>query len=505
LAYRWGRVESMNFSVDKITLLAIGIPMIALLLVVYISYQNTIQFIQRDNFADRINLIIQRLEHLITTITDAETGQRGFIITNRVDYLDPYNSALREVHGQLANLGMLMANEPINQQISSNELNTLKALVQAKLDELNQTITLRQSHGLDAALPIILSDRGKILMEKIRSIGFDLQSQLNGTLSNVTTKTQAYAKTITSTTIAATLVAAGIIGVSLFAINRGIHKRHLTIQRSLETEVRKRTEELQIANSQLLVANEQLKLNGRMQQEFINIAAHELRTPAQSILGYVELVKADTQYTEKQVQSFIEVIYRNAFRIQKLTKDVLDVTRIESHTLRLDKIKFNLEEVIQHAIEDTKHKFVPDGHNNVKLEFKKRGRVEEVVSRSKGIFVVADKDRVTQVISNLLDNALKFTTEGVVSVDLAIEKEYKERKGEEEMAVVSIQDTGSGIDPEIFPRLFTKFSSKSFSGTGLGLYISKNIIESHGGKIWAQNSDQGKCGATFYFSLPLAH
>jgi len=120
-------------------------------------------------------------------------------------------------------------------------------------------------------------------------------------------------------------------------------------------------------------------------------------------------------------------------------------------------------------------------------------------------FVQADRDRITQVIYNLLDNALKFTSDGVVSIDLAIKKEYKERKGEEELLVVSIQDTGSGIDPEIFPRLFTKFTSRSFSGTGLGLYISKNIIEAHDGKIWAQNNnDQGKSGATFSFSLPLA-
>jgi signal transduction histidine kinase len=154
---------------------------------------------------------------------------------------------------------------------------------------------------------------------------------------------------------------------------------------------------------------QKLNQHDRMQNEFINIAAHELRTPAQSILGYAELAKSDTQHTEKQIQSFIEVIYRNAFRIQKLTKDILDVARIESHTLRLDKIKFNLEEVIQNAIEDTKLKPVADGHN-VKLEFK-RGR------SSKGILVVADRDRITQVISNLLDNALKFTSEGVVSVD----------------------------------------------------------------------------------------
>lgn len=157
----------VNFSMDKITILAIIVPMAFLLFVGYISYENTIQLIQKDAFADRINLIIQRLEQLISTITDAETGQRGFIITNRLDYLEPYTSALRDIHSLLGNLDMLMANEPINQQLSLNELNILKGLIEAKLVELNQTISLRQSHGINATLPIILSDRGKILMDEI--------------------------------------------------------------------------------------------------------------------------------------------------------------------------------------------------------------------------------------------------------------------------------------------------------------------------------------------------
>ena len=186
-----------------------------------------------------------------------------------------------------------------------------------------------------------------------------------------------------------------------------------------------------------------------------------------------------------------------SFRIQKLTKDILDVTRIESHTLRLNKTRFNLKDVILNAIEDTKLKVRPERSNKVILEFKNR-------SNSDDIFVEADRDRMIQVISNLLDNALKFTCDGLVSVGIARKIEKKEGLEKEEVVVVSVEDTGSGIDPEIFPRLFTKFSSKSFSGTGLGLFISKSIIEDHGGKIWAKNNnDHGKSGATFSFSLPL--
>jgi two-component system, OmpR family, sensor histidine kinase VicK len=247
---------------------------------------------------------------------------------------------------------------------------------------------------------------------------------------------------------------------------------------------------------------QKLKHHDKMQQEFINIAAHELRTPAQSILGFTELAKIDPEYVAKQPQSFIDGMHRNAFRIQKLTKDILDVTRIESNTLRLNKIKFDLKEVIVDAIEDTKLMLLPEG-NEVKIEFKNMNAGGgEVVSHRDDIFVVADKNRITQVITNLLDNALKFTSEGVVIVYVAGEKKQEDHHQE---AIVTVEDTGSGISPEIFPRLFTKFSSKSFSGTGLGLYISKNIIEAHGGKIWAlNNNDNGKCGARFSFSLPLS-
>jgi two-component system, OmpR family, sensor histidine kinase VicK len=247
---------------------------------------------------------------------------------------------------------------------------------------------------------------------------------------------------------------------------------------------------------------QKLKQHDKMQQEFINIAAHELRTPAQSILGYAELAKTEPQI-EKQSVSYIDGMYRNALRIQKLTKDILDVTRIESGTLRLNKIKFDLKEVILNAIEDTKPILLPE-LNKVKLEFKNITNAGEIVlNNSDGIFVVADRNRITQVISNLLDNALKFTPEGVVSIAVGRKKKQEEEQDHEE-AIVTVEDTGSGINPEIFPRLFTKFSSKSFSGTGLGLYISKNIIEAHGGKIWAHNNGQEKCGAAFSFSLPLA-
>jgi signal transduction histidine kinase len=477
-------LRPMNLSIDRTTLLAIIIPMVALLFVGFISYQNTIQFIQYDTVDDRIDLIIQRLEHLVSTITDAETGQRGYIITDRLDYLQPYNSALRDIHRQLANLDMMIANEPVNRQLSLNELNILKGLIEAKLAELNQTITLRQLHGINAVLPIILSNRGKVIMDDIRATALDIENQQKNLLAMYTNQSHAYAQNIAYSIIITALVAAAIIGVSVFVINRGIHKRHFAIQRSLQTEVEKRTVQLQIANNQLLVANEKLMLHDKMQQEFINVAAHELRTPIQPILSLTQILHSKIK--DSQQQEFLDIVYRNAKRLNKLSEEILYVTRVETQTLELKKEQFNLNEVILHTIDD------------IVLSKEFTSKNLKLLYEPHDIFLRGDKSRIAVVISNLLSNALKFTAEGAITISV---QEGKDDKNEKNWANVNVKDTGRGIDVSILPRLFTKFASKSYQGTGLGLFISKGIVEAHLGGIWGKNNVDGK-GATFSFSLP---
>jgi signal transduction histidine kinase len=250
---------------------------------------------------------------------------------------------------------------------------------------------------------------------------------------------------------------------------------------SLYNEVTNRTKELHRANKQLDV-------HDKMQKEFINIAAHELRTPTQAIVGFAELAKMDKEYVnvDKRRGGFIDIIYRNSIRLHTLIKEILDITRIESNTLILNKERFNILEIIRNSIKDISNQ----SDNNM---------IEILFEESKDpIYVEADRLRVYEVISNLLTNAVEFTKTGTITVMAAI----KQNKNSHQV-IVTVKDTGSGIDPEIAPRLFTKFASKSESGTGLGLYISKSIIEAHGGKIWAENNVSG-IGATFSFTLPLS-
>jgi signal transduction histidine kinase len=226
---------------------------------------------------------------------------------------------------------------------------------------------------------------------------------------------------------------------------------------------------------------EQLKVHDKMQKEFINVAAHELRTPIQPILGLSEVLQHQIKDNEQHI--LVDVISRNAKRLQRLTEDILDITRIESQSLNLKKEIFNLNEIIMSILAEYESR--TGSKNNVKITF-----------ASKGDFIVqGDRGRLAQVLSNIISNAIKFTQEGNIDISL-------ERLRDGKDVILSVKDTGSGIDPDIMPRLFTKFATKSHIGTGLGLYISKSIIEAHGGRIWAENNSDGT-GATFSFSLPI--
>jgi signal transduction histidine kinase len=276
----------------------------------------------------------------------------------------------------------------------------------------------------------------------------------------------------------------------------------------------------------LRIANIKLEGNEKAMKEFINIAAHELRTPIQPILGLSGVVRdrilnltkqfqsrgkeevvyrqlqdaataatvparSDSNYRSSSLASSLEeivgmvdVVNRNAKRLEKLTNNLLDVSRIENNkSLDLSKENFNLVQKIRNVIRD------------IKSSQDEKADVIEIVydAPDEPIMIEADKTRIYEVVSNLLRNAIKFTDSGTITITSSLEGTN---------AIISIKDSGRSIDPELMPRLFTKFASKSETGSGLGLYLSKKIIEAHGGKIWAENNKAGK-GATFAFTLPL--
>ena len=260
---------------------------------------------------------------------------------------------------------------------------------------------------------------------------------------------------------------------------------------------------------------EKLRATEKTEKEFINLAAHELRTPAHAILGYAELAMMESNsenenaIDNKKRGDYIEAVYRNALRLQRLTKDILDVARIESNILKLNNDRFDLVEKINDAINDITHartvNTTTETKNNTEIVFDKPVNT---------LLVNADRVRINEVISNLLCNAIYATkNNGKITISTRLVEDamnnnnnnaYINDDGKETKTcvIVCIKDSGTGIDPEIMPRLFTKFATKSESGLGLGLYISKSIIEAHGGKIWAENNKDRE-GATFAFSLSI--
>ena len=230
---------------------------------------------------------------------------------------------------------------------------------------------------------------------------------------------------------------------------------------------------------------EQLKVHDRLQNEFINIASHEMKTPTQSIIGYAELLEDSCKKSEE-----VEAIKRNAERLQKLASNLLDVTRIESQSLKLRKERVNINEKIVNVKKDFENQFPRSGTARTLL-------IE--LDENNPIYVHADKLRLYEVLANLLGNAIKFTQKGTITISADIRSN---RDNNTEVVIIRIRDTGVGIHPEIMPRLFTKFGTRSDRGTGLGLFISKGIVEAHGGRIWGENNPDGK-GATFSFTLPL--
>ena len=212
-----------------------------------------------------------------------------------------------------------------------------------------------------------------------------------------------------------------------------------------------------------------------------------MRTPIQPILGLADILRSK-ETDGAQEAEYLDVIIRNAKRLQRLTEEILDISRIESKSLDLKKESFNLSEMILNAVADSNNQVAKEHKDtNLKLDFDSK----------EDIFIEADKSRINQVISNLLSNAIKFTNKGTISITAIAVPNKNE-------IVVSINDTGRGIDSEMLPRLFTKFATKSTSGTGLGLFISKSIVDAHGGKIWGKNNYPEGKGVTFGFSPPLA-
>ena len=332
---------------------------------------------------------------------------------------------------------------------------------------------------LTTQFPIFINGAAKYFVQVVTPTQ-QIYSQINAVL--LTQRTETF------TLLAGTTVATVVLIIFLIkwsnTLRSEVKRRTSELESSLG-QLEQKEDELRKSNEQLGLANEQLKLHDKMQKEFINIASHEMKTPTQAILGMSGLL----QYYPEKKDELIEIIRKNAKRLQALTSDILDVTRIESQTLQLEKERFNIYDLLADVTKDYTERIKSDS-KNIELIYNQKGV-------NHPILVEADKGRITQVLSNILNNALKFIDKGQIIINANESNNKKD-------IIVNVTDTGSGINKDIFSKLFSKFATKSSQGTGLGLYISKSIIEAHGGRIRAENNKEGR-GATFIFTLPISN
>jgi signal transduction histidine kinase len=284
--------------------------------------------------------------------------------------------------------------------------------------------------------------------------------------------------------------------------------------------------ELTQVTRELALSNKIIEQQKEFQMEFINIAAHELRTPIMPIIGGLELLEErlsqipQTKKEHQEIKRDIDMINRNALRLKKLADDILQVSRIEGGVYKINmQENVNIIALILAAVDSIKQNyeysekrdkvsislFSPLGHNDRGLSNDQEG--QQISDPKKSLLVPCDSEKIQQVLFNLLHNAMKFTRQGVITITVAIKRTSHDLEGDNDSVIISIEDQGTGVDPSIKDKLFEKFETKSANGAGLGLYLSRKIVEAHGGKIWVEgktdSGDEKDRGAIFAFSIPF--
>ncbi len=272
------------------------------------------------------------------------------------------------------------------------------------------------------------------------------------------------------------------MGLSTYSNSKSTVLYYVSIFESLwkQADIYKKAEELY----------DQLKYKNETQRQFLNIAAHELRNPIQPILGLAEVMLSNKNMNVIQQEELLRIIINNAKKLHFLTNNLLDVARIDENLFSLELQEFDIVGLANDVIKEVRNQVT----NNKKIKI-------DLQCTEKSLNVIGDKIRLNQVFLNLINNAIKYTDEGVILVSIK-RGSYNgnNNKNNDTVALVQIIDTGLGIQENIKQKLFSKFTKGTKVGTGLGLFICKNIVESHGGKIWAENNIDK--GATFSFTIP---
>ncbi len=472
--------KGTTWSVEKKTIVLLGLASVILMSLNALSYWSFIKHQEATNLVSQSRKVILKLENVLSALKDAETGQRGYLLTGQQSYLEPYNLTLKTIARQIEELETLTAGTPSQQQ----QVASLKPLVAAKLAELRETIGLRKKKGFDTAVQVVLTNEGQQLMVQIRKKIQQLQVENNEQLQQrLQTKEKDVRRShyLLSGGILLNLVAFYLV---YRAIVREMAKRRQAeallkqLNDELENRVQERTAQLKEANSNLIRSNKEL-------EQFAYVASHDLQEPLRAVTSYAQLLARKYQGNlDAKADKYINYLVEGATRMQQLINDLLEFSRVGTRSKEL--VPTACEVVLSHVLDNLK---VAIAESNA------------VVTHDPLPTVMGDEIQLIQLLQNLISNAIKFHREEPPRVHVKAEQGEKEKEW-----VFSVRDNGIGMDSEYFERIFTIFqrlhSKSEYPGTGIGLAVCKKIVECHGGRIWLE-SELG-VGTVFYFTLPLS-
>ena len=470
------RSPAKKWSVEKKTTVMLGLASIILIALNILFYWSFIRQKETSAQVNQSQKNLRAIEGVLSSIKDAETGQRGYLITGEASYLKPYDLALKTIDQQINELQTLSVGDSAQQQ----QLSILEPLVKNKLAELQQTVDLRKNQSAEAAISVVLTNQGQELMDRIRTTIQQMQDRKNQQLQNWLTTKEQEAKSLQLTFIAGIILNLFAFYLVYRAIQQEMTERKQAeaslkkLNEELELRVQERTAELKDANTNLLHSNREL-------EQFAYVASHDLQEPLRAINSYTQLLARKYQGNlDAKADKYIGYIVEGATRMQQLINDLLNFSRVGTQAKELEAIA--CEAVLSKVL------------SNLKVAI---AESRTVVTHDPLPTVMGDEIQLIQLFQNLIGNAVKFRREERLQVHISAVPRENEW-------VFSISDNGIGMESEYFERIFTLFqrlhSKSEYPGTGIGLAVCKKIVERHQGRIWVE-STLG-VGSTFHFTIP---
>ncbi|HXA01793.1 MAG TPA: CHASE3 domain-containing protein [Cytophagaceae bacterium] len=457
----------MNWQLNKKITTGFAIAILVILIVGLVAHQTINNFRATNEREIRVRKTLEQLEDVFSTVKDVETGQRGFIITGKESYVEPYNNAKATIQTELKEL-----RELINDDVQHKNLDSLEKLISTKLILSNRLIEVRKSDGFGAALKIVLTDESKILMDSIRTLTSKMINHEDKLFQEKYDAEVSTGKNAVNIIILGNAIALVFLLTALIILN-------------IDIKLRIKTEE------QLKIAKEEAEEANKTEEQFLANMSHEIRTPMNAVVGMTNLI-LQSDLTPKQLE-YMKAIKQSSDNLLIIINDILDFSKIRAGKIETESIDFRLGEILQGLYNTFRFK---TEEKNLKFINKIDPALPDVI--------IGDPVRLNQILINLIGNAIKFTETGSITI------ESSQIKRDAELVTIqfSVKDTGIGIKEEKLDTIFESFSQASsdttrkYGGTGLGLTISKQLIELQGGEISVHSKINE--GTTFSFILPFS-